>query len=478
MSVVARRPHRATRLVGVAAIGALLIATAACSSDDDDGAAATDATTTPATTEPTTTTAVAAETTDASTTSRPSSTTSSSTSSSSTVAPTTAPSGATCVADIPATVARATAEVSLAPLPADLVTMLDAAVQQALPITAAPGAIVGVQTPQGTWTAAYGVADPATGAPMEIGTHTRIGSVTKTFTGTVIEQLAADGLVSLDDTIDQYVANVPNGDRITLRMLADMTSGVASYTRQPAFLDVYFARPETVFQHDQLLQVGLDASPLFEPGAEFDYSNTNTFLLGYVIEKATGKSVQDVFAERIFQPLGLTHTSWPNGSTELPAPYAEGFTLQGDAATPENPSNATHWDSNWAWTAGELISTMEDLLVYGRALGTGGKLLDADAQAARLAAMPAPAAYGIGMGCVDGWVGHAGELPGYNTTVYYDTTADTTVIVQVNSDIPSGDCPEEQATLTDDPGEAACSSPAHRIFVALADALGHPFVQG
>ena len=72
------------------------------------------------------------------------------------------------------------------------------------------------------------------------------------------------------------------------------------------------------------------------------------------------------------------------------------------------------------------------------------------------------------MGCVDGWVGHTGELPGYNTSVFYDTTTDTTVIVQTNSDIPSGDCPEEQADAHRQPrrgrllvtGATACSSPS------------------
>jgi D-alanyl-D-alanine carboxypeptidase len=73
-----------------------------------------------------------------------------------------------------------------------------------------------------------------------------------------------------------------------------------------------------------------------------------------------------------------------------------------------------------------------------------------------------------------GSVGHTGELPGYNTSVFYDTTSDTTIIVQVNSDIASGDCPDDP-TLVDDPGEAVCSSPATRMFVALSTALGHPF---
>ena len=141
---------------------------------------------------------------------------------------------------------------------------------------------------------------------------------------------------------------------------------------------------------------------------------------------------------------------------------------------PTHPSNATHWNPAWGWTAGEVISNMADLLAYGRALGTGQGLLGSAAQAERLRSFPVRAGYGIAVGCIDGWVGHTGELPGYNTTVYYDTTSDTTVIVQANSDIASGNCPESPI-LTDDPRDTACSSPATRIFVALSTALGHTF---
>jgi D-alanyl-D-alanine carboxypeptidase len=380
-----------------------------------------------------------------------------------------------CVPDIDKVIATKPTDVMLTgTLPAELVAKLDAAARRSFKEAAAPGIIVGVRTSAGTWTAAYGKADPVAGTPMEVGMHTRIGSVTKTFTGTVIMQLAEASKLSLDDPIEKYVPGVPNGSRISLRMLANMTSGVASYTRSTKFTDTYFAKPETIFTPDRLLAVGIGESPIFEPGARFDYSNTNTILLGMVIEKVTGKPVGDVFKAMVFDRLGLKNTSWPGESTEMPAPYAQGFTLQGDYAKPDAPSNATHWNPAWGWTAGEVISNMADLLTYGRALGTGQGLLGPVAQADRLRSLPAPAGYGIAFGCIDGWVGHTGELPGYNTTVYYDTASDTTVIVQANSDIPSGDC-AESPVLTDDPRNAPCSSPATRIFVGLSEALGHPF---
>lgn len=382
---------------------------------------------------------------------------------------------AQCVADVDRVIANGAIPVKSTPLPAELTAKLETAVRAALPQVSAPGVIVGVTTPDGTWKAAYGIADPSSGAPMAIGMDTRIGSVTKTFTGTALMQLAEAGKLSLDDMIEKYVPGVPNGDRITLRHLANMTSGVASYTQSPKFQDVYFAKPETIFTPDQLLAIGIAESPLFEPGASFNYSNTNTILLGMVIEKVAGKPIGEVFQEAIFDPLQLSNTSWPGEATQMPEPYAQGFTLQGDFATPDTPSNATNWNPAWGWTAGELISNIDDLLVYNRALGTGHGLLGAAAQKERLTSFPGAAGYGIAMGCVGGWVGHTGELPGYNTSVFYQTAADIAVVVQTNSDIASGEC-KDVPTLTDDPHDTVCSSPATRVFVAIAKALDLPFV--
>jgi D-alanyl-D-alanine carboxypeptidase len=379
----------------------------------------------------------------------------------------------TCVANIQKVIADGSKPAKATPLPRKLSAKLDAAVRSALPKTAAPGVIVGVVTPSGTWKAAYGKADPSAGTPMAVGMHTRIGSVTKTFTGTALMQLAEAGKLSLDDKIQKYVPGIPNGDRITLRQLADMTSGLASYTQSKKFQDVLFSKPQTVFTPKELVAIGVAEAPLYEPGASFNYSNTNTVLLGMVIEQVTGKTVGEVFKEQIFDPLKLKNTSWPGDSVDIPAPYAQGFTLQGDFAKPDAPSNATNWNPSWGWTAGELISNIDDLLVYARALGTGHGLLGEASQKERLT-FPGPAGYGIGVGCIGGWVGHTGELPGYNTTLFYKTGADIAVAVQANSDIASGDC-KAAPTLTDDPRDTVCSSPATRVFVAVSKALGQPY---
>src|SRR5215208_2481537 len=103
---------------------------------------------------------------------------------------------------------------------------LDAALKKSFRESAAPGVVAAVQTPDYTWIRALGVADRTSEEPMTPEMHHRIGSVTKTFTATLLLKAEAEGLLSLDDTIEQYIKGVPNGDKITLRQMANMTSGI------------------------------------------------------------------------------------------------------------------------------------------------------------------------------------------------------------------------------------------------------------
>lgn len=381
---------------------------------------------------------------------------------------------AACVADPGAVVARLPAPSARQALTSGLVQTLDNAAGQGFADAASEGAVVAVRSPEGTWQKAYGLADPDAKTPMTTGVYQRIGSVTKTFTGTVVQQLAQDGQLNLDDPIANYAPEVPNGEAITVRMLLNMTSGIASYTLDENFMDELFNDPTKTWTPDQLLAAGLALPPLFAPGEQFNYSNTNFILLGQVVEKVTAKPFEQVLDELVLTPLGLEATSMPGGADPYPAPHAQGLTLQGTAEAVITPVNTTGWNPSWAWTAGQMVSTVDDLLVYGRALGTGQGLLESEAQIARLQSFPEPGGYGLAMGCINGWVGHTGELPGYNTSVFYDTDTDTTVVVAANSDIPSGSCTDSK-TLPETSPTLPCMDPATRIFTAVSIALGHEF---
>src|SRR5215216_3389871 len=137
---------------------------------------------------------------------------------------------------------------------------LDAALEKSFEESGAPGVVAAVQTPEYTWVRVLGVADRTSQEPMTPEVHHRIGSITKTFTGTLLLQADEEGLLSLDDTIDRYVEGVPNGDKITLRQMADMTSGTANYSETKQFDDELTSDPYQVWKPEQLVQIGLKDS--------------------------------------------------------------------------------------------------------------------------------------------------------------------------------------------------------------------------
>src|SRR5829696_6818696 len=143
---------------------------------------------------------------------------------------------------------------------------LDAALKRSFEESDAPGVVAAVRSPEYTWVRALGVADRASKEPMTPDVRHRIGSVTKTFTATLLLQAADEGLLSLDDKIDRYVKGVPNGDEITLGQMADMTSGVASYTEDEQWVKEWSSDPERVWKPEELAQAGIEDSPLFDPG--------------------------------------------------------------------------------------------------------------------------------------------------------------------------------------------------------------------
>ncbi|MFC9294611.1 serine hydrolase domain-containing protein [Streptomyces sp. NPDC057011] len=355
---------------------------------------------------------------------------------------------------------------------------LDEALRESFAQTGAPGAIVAVQTPQYTWMRSVGVANTATGEAMAPAMHTRIASVTKIFTVTMLLQAAAEGLLSLDDPISRYHPNIPNGDRITLRLLANHRSGIGNYESNDRWLAQWKADPERAWTPEELVAFGIEESPLFPPGTDFRYSNTNTVLIGLVLEKVTGKPVGQLYQDRILRPLGLRATAFSGAAPSIARPHPRGYTLFGQSSGAD-PVDATDWNPSVAWTAGGLTSTAEDLLAFGRAMGTGKGLLPPERQAERLASLlPEPGkpetSYGLGLMGMRDWIGHTGEIPGFTATLFYHRGLHATVVVLVNSDIASGGCPRPIPTLAKNRRDHRCDAPANLINAALANALGKP----
>jgi D-alanyl-D-alanine carboxypeptidase len=301
-----------------------------------------------------------------------------------------------------------------------------------------PGVIVGVRRDgRAPWIVARGRANLQTLRPMRRDEHVRIGSVTKAFVTTLLLRLAQEGKLRLDDPIAKYVAGIPGGERITLRQLGNMTSGLADDFANPEF-GVAYLTGET-FTPEQLVGLGVSQPSLFAPGTGWAYSNTNTVLLGLVIERVTGQSLAEALKRRVFAPLGLRGTTLPS-LPRLPKPYASGYTYQtvngrlGDATF--NTPTAT-------WAAGGIVSTVPDLLRTARMFGTGKPLLSAAIQRERTRWVGFPPnsplqRYGVGVFDFDGWIGHNGGIPGYTTIAWYLRKLHLSLVVSVNSDIHVG----------------------------------------
>ncbi|MFB7466909.1 serine hydrolase domain-containing protein [Streptomyces sp. NPDC056224] len=309
---------------------------------------------------------------------------------------------------------------------------LDAAVRKVMAEAQVPGVMVALSAPgKGTYVRAFGVADKATGAPMMTGLNMRIGSETKTFTVTALLKLVDEGKVGLDDPIGKYVDGVPNGDRITLRELAGMRSGLFNYSEDEDFFKALTSDPDRPFTPQELLAYSFKHPVLFEPGTQFQYCNTNLILLGLVVEKVSGDALADYIDREVVAEAGLKHTLFPTGA-EFPSPHAHGYTDQTASGKTED---ATNWDPSWGWAAGAMISDLADLRSWAKTLATG-TLLTPATQAERLKVTPAlpGTGYGLGIFDVQGWIGHNGSLPGYQSLTVYMPQTQATLVVLLNTD--------------------------------------------
>ncbi|MFE4633831.1 serine hydrolase domain-containing protein [Streptomyces sp. NPDC056773] len=320
---------------------------------------------------------------------------------------------------------------------------LDEAVRKVMEEAKIPGVQVALSAPgKGTYLRAFGVADKATGAPMTDRLNMRIGSETKTFTVTAMLKLVDEKKIGLDDPIGKYVDGVPNGDRITLRELAGMRSGLFNYSADDDFFKALTSDPRRPFTPQELLAYSFKHPVLFEPDAKFYYCNTNLILIGLVVEKISGRTLADYITDEVIRPAGLKNTLFPTGA-EFPSPHAQGYTDQTASGKTED---AADWNPSWGWAAGAMISDLTDLRRWAKVLATG-ELLTPATQAERLDVVPAlpGTGYGLGIFNVQGWIGHNGSLPGYQSLTVYDARSQATLVVLLNTDISAEG--EEPSTL-------------------------------
>ena len=350
---------------------------------------------------------------------------------------------------------------------------LHTAVQAFMDDTGYPGAVALVAMPEWeTWIGAFGIADRDTGAPMQADMRMRVGSVTKTFTGTVVLQLVDEGKLSLDDTLAALLpeaADLPHAETITLRQILNMRSGIFNYTEHPGLFGTVPGNEDRVWAPAELVDIAREHDPYFAPGSDFHYSNTNYILLDMIVERVTGHPFGEELRTRILEPLGLTATTLPT-TPEMPEPYAHGYGGDPALLNPERDPDAevaepgvaepeadaekpaparidlaslrdnTRFPPSLAAGAGAIVSTVADLDRWIDALLDGFSLTP-ETQAARMAMEPTPAneaeaagGYGLGIMRQEGVTGHGGGILGYTCYAGRHDASGTNVVVLTNGE--------------------------------------------
>ncbi|MGK8688366.1 serine hydrolase domain-containing protein [Bacillus cereus] len=286
-----------------------------------------------------------------------------------------------------------------------------------------PSVIAGGLKDGKRWSYATGTASYEMPRPVEPNFSFRIGSITKTFTASVVLQLAEEKQLNLDDTVEKWLPGVVQGNgydgsKITIRQLLNHTSGIAAYTDLDMRDITLPQNPFRYYSTDELISLALAKPPVFAPGEGWDYSNTNTVIAGEIIRKVTGDTYAEQIRKRFIEPLGLKETFVMEASSHIPGKHANGYNMDRSGRL----YDLTEINQSWANAAGDMVSTVEDLTTFFSAL-LGGKLLNQELMNQMLTTVDSPIGK-VGLGVYeektpDGQLywGHAGGTFGFETRV-------------------------------------------------------------
>lgn len=286
-----------------------------------------------------------------------------------------------------------------------------------------PGIALEIQGPEGGEFLTAGSASLEDERPLTPEDRFRIASVTKAFTAAVVMELVEEGTLSLGDTVEDWVPGLlTEGDSITVRHLLGHTSGLPEYTKDDEFLEAFVAGEDLP---PQRIVSFVSSEPLaFEPGTEYEYSDTDNIVLGIIVEAATGNSYEQELRSRVLETLGLQATVLPEG-TAMPDPHAEGYQYAPESEGTGGPDNVTTaLDPAAAWASGALVSTPGDVSrFFGGLLGgelVGEETIEQMRETVAGEGSPSgPGTKSAGLGifsyelpCGEVW-GHTGQFPGY-----------------------------------------------------------------
>lgn len=320
------------------------------------------------------------------------------------------------------------------------------------------GASARVHVPsRGGWFASTGTADLRSGARMKPSMQIPIGSVSKTMSTTVILQLVHEGRLRLNDTLDRWYPQVPKARHISIANLLNMSSGIPDVQNLKIrmFATALSSDPQSRWTPDELIAIAAKMPRAFDvPGSAYSYSNMNTVILGRIAEQVTGRPFEMLLRERVWGPLGMTRT-FMDSSGRLQAPNSQTYSVLAPIVMGEPPRlvGTTTWSQSYLWAAGGVASTIADLHVWARALGTGEGVLSPAMQVKRLSrcstitrTVTQVTEYCLGVAVVRDratreitWITHSGLVLGAASNVSYFPRTGATLVVQANSDLHTPD---------------------------------------
>ncbi len=313
--------------------------------------------------------------------------------------------------------------------------LLDATIAE---YSATPGAALFVSTPTlGTITVTTGYAQKETKTPILTSNNFRIASMSKTFLAVVVLKLIEQGKLQLDENISTLlpatidIKRIPNGDKVTIRQLLQMRSGIPNYTSYNAYLNKIGKQPDHDWTPAEAIEIIYDQAPTFSPGASYEYSNTNYLLLQSIVEHLTGTTLGAQLRKYIFNPLSLNNTYME--VQEKKSGGFNGLITHGYDVINKKITDVTTLNDGFGLGDGAIISTTEDMGVFVKALLENKSLLS-DKSLQQMLQMSDD--YGLGIwreeiGNESTWA-HSGSSSGFSGEYYYFPDKKLTVVILTN----------------------------------------------
>lgn len=330
-------------------------------------------------------------------------------------------------------------------LPGDTVTAIDAAVESAMALAAAPGAIVGVWAPwAGSSVKGYGVTAIDGETKVTADMPFRVGQNSRPMTCSVLLALVDEGKVSLDEKIAEYLPGTVGLEGVTFRHLCEGTSGYGSYRGN--LDDIFIQNPERIWSPNELYNDGMATKPA-SPGESFSNADTGYVLLGMALEGLTGKDFQTLYETYVFSPVGMDDSALPSPSTvELPDTQLHAYEAlkQGDELKCEEPYDESKLSSSMGYTSAGVVSTAGDLHSFAQAFATGALFSDDTVAVQKETRSISDKAesweqYGFGTYHFGPLYGQGGDVPGFITASLSDPTSGLTIVVMLNNSTAGSD---------------------------------------